>query len=61
MIYLYNLSIILCMYKVKSVHILVHWSKSLNEVLFTINYIIGIGWYWLVYKICLFLIVCIVC
>ena len=27
---------------VKLVHILVHWSKSLNEVLFTI-YIFGIG------------------
>ena len=29
---------------VKLVHILVHWSKSLNVVLFTI-YIIDIGWY----------------
>ena len=29
---------------VKLVHILVHWSKGLNEVLFTI-YIISIGWY----------------
>ena len=28
---------------VKLVHILVHWSKRLNEVLFTVH-IISIGW-----------------